>query len=83
MPADFHELAAPLEALGNRQGIGRLAMLDQLERGRWELRTRDARVSAEQICLRDGRRLIQLRHPTLTACDKLIVSDSPGEVIVQ
>ena len=71
-------LAAP--AAGQRQS---LAMLDQLERGRWELRTRDARVSAEQICLRDGRRLIQLRHPTLTACDKLIVSDSPGEVIVQ
>lgn len=71
-------LAAP--ASGQRQS---LAMLDQLESGRWELRMRDTRGSAEQICLRDGRRLIQLRHPSLSACERLIVSDGPGEVIVQ
>ncbi len=70
-------LAAP--AAGQRQS---LAMLDQLESGRWELRMRDARAASEQICLRDGRRLIQLRHP-LGACERLIVADGPGEVIVQ
>lgn len=59
-----------------------LAMLDQLEGGRWELRMRDTRAGAEQICLRDGRGLIQLRHP-VNVCEKLIVSDGPGEVIVQ
>ncbi len=70
-------LAAP--AAGQRQS---LAMLDQLESGRWELRSRDTRTASEQICLHDGRRLIQLRHPA-SACDRLIVSDAPGEVIVQ
>lgn len=69
--------AAP--ASGQRQS---LAMLDQLESGRWELRPRDARGSSEQICLQDGRRLIQLRHPA-SICQRLIVSDGPGEVIVQ
>jgi hypothetical protein len=70
-------LAAP--ASGQRPA---LAMLDQLESGRWELRSRDARGPGEQICLRDGRRLIQLRHPA-ALCDRLIVSDDPGEVVVQ
>lgn len=69
--------AAP--AAGQRSA---LAMLDQLESGRWELRLRDTRGPAEQICLRDGRRLIQLRHPA-SACERLIVADSPGEVTVQ
>lgn len=69
--------AAP--AVGQRTP---LAMLDQLESGRWELRSRGARGSSEQICLQDGRRLIQLRHPA-SLCQRLIVSDGPGEVIVQ
>ena len=69
--------AAPVS--GQRQS---LAMLDQLESGRWELRSRDSRGSSEQICVRDGRRLIQLRHPA-SICERLIVSDSPGEVTVQ
>lgn len=72
-------IAMSVPAAGQRQP---LAMLDRLESGRWELRMRDTRAAAEQICLRDGRRLIQLRHPA-NACDKLIVSDGPGEVIVQ
>lgn len=66
-------------ALGQRQP---LAMLDRIEGGRWELRTRDMRAAAESICLQDGRRLIQLRHPSST-CQRLIVSDHPGEVVVQ
>jgi len=71
--------AVAVPALGQHQS---LAMLDRLESGRWELRTRDARGAPEQICLRDGRRLIQLRHPTGT-CDRLVVSDDPAEVVVQ
>jgi len=66
-------------ALGQRQG---LAMLNQLESGHWELRDRDSRAPVEQLCLRDGRRLIQLRHPA-SQCEQLIVADSPGEVTVQ
>ena len=59
-----------------------LAMLDQLESGRWELRFRGAGGEVERICLRDGRRLIQLRHPAL-ACDRLVVSDADSQVTVQ
>lgn len=59
-----------------------LAMLDRIEGGRWELRQRDTRGPAELICLQDGRRLIQLRHPS-SNCERLIISDNPGEVTVQ
>ena len=69
--------AAP--AIGQRQG---LAMLNQLEGGHWELRDRDTRAPVEQLCLRDGHRLIQLRHPA-SVCEQLIVSDTPGDVTVQ
>ena len=58
-----------------------LAMLDQLEPGRWELRDRDG-AAPQRICLPNGRRLIQLRHSGL-ACDSFIVKDSPSEVVVQ
>lgn len=58
-----------------------LAMLGQLEAGRWELRARDG-GPVERICLPDTRRLIQLRHPA-EACDRLIVDDAAAEVTVQ
>ena len=66
-------------AIGQRQG---LAMLGQLEGGHWELRDRDSRAPVEQLCLRDGRRLIQLRHPA-SQCEQTIVADTPGDVTVQ
>src|SRR5258708_40109968 len=69
--------AAP--AAGQRQP---LAMLDQIESGRWELRLRDTAGQVEQLCLRDGRRLIQLRHPAAN-CDRLIVTDGAMDVTVQ
>ncbi len=69
-------LAAP--AFG---GGPSLAMLDQLESGRWELRERSGAV-AQRICLQSGRRLIQLRHPGLP-CESYVVTDSPAEVVVQ
>ena len=56
-------------------------MLDQLESGRWELRTRPEGM-IERICLRDGRPLIQLRHPREN-CDRLILDDAAGVVTVQ
>lgn len=58
-----------------------LAMLSQLEAGRWELRNRDG-GQVERICLPDARRLIQLQHPA-AACERLIVSDSATEITVQ
>lgn len=59
-----------------------LAMLDNLDSGRWELRVRDGASGVERICLRDGRGLIQLRHPALN-CERLIVSDADTQVTVQ
>ena len=59
-----------------------MAMLSELERGSWEIRTREAGGRTERICLRDARRLIQLRHPADT-CETVVVRDTPGEVTVQ
>lgn len=58
-----------------------LAMLGQLEAGRWELRNRDT-GSVERLCLPDTRRLIQLRHPA-DSCERLVVDDGASEVTVQ
>lgn len=58
-----------------------LAMLGQLEAGRWELRMRDT-GSVERLCLPDARRLIQLRHPA-DSCERLVVNDEASEVTVQ
>lgn len=57
-------------------------MLDQLDAGRWELRARSPGSPPERFCLNSGRRLIQLRHPD-SACERLVVQDSPNEVTVQ
>lgn len=58
-----------------------LAMLSQLDAGRWELRNREG-GPVERICLPDTRRLIQLRHPS-AACDRLVVDDAATEITVQ
>lgn len=77
MAGVFWALSGP--AVGQRPA---LVMLDQLQPGRWELRMRDSSGGVERICLRDGRRLIQLRHPA-GACDRLVLDDTANEVIVQ
>ncbi len=59
-----------------------LAMLDRVEPGQWDLLAHDTRAGIQSLCLRDGRRLIQLRHPDL-ACDHVILQDQPNEVTVQ
>jgi hypothetical protein len=61
------------------QGV-QLAMLDRLDPGMWEIRMRDG-GQTERVCLDDGRRLIQLRHPNLT-CRQFVVEDQPGTVTV-
>ena len=58
-----------------------LRMLDQLQRGEWELRFRDG-TPTRKICLRTGRELIQLRHPGRD-CSQYVVDDNPDEVTVQ
>ncbi len=61
------------------QGV-QLAMLDRIEPGLWELKMRDGGRS-ERLCLDDGRRLIQLRHPQV-ACRQFVVEDTATSVTV-
>ncbi|HKU06638.1 MAG TPA: hypothetical protein VJR30_11260 [Bradyrhizobium sp.] len=72
-------VALPLSAYGEQ---AKLAMLDQLESGAWELRQPGAGGPVRSICLDSGRKLIQLRHPDL-ACNSVIVEDTPNAVTVQ
>jgi len=69
-------LGAP--AIGQRPS---LAMLDQLDKGSWELRFRDD-GAVQRMCLADLRRLIQLRHPGAN-CERVIVEDEASQVTVQ
>lgn len=59
-----------------------LAMLDQIEPGRWEIQSRDGSRQSYPICLEHGRQLIQMRHPG-QACERLVVSDRVDQVTVQ
>jgi hypothetical protein len=59
-----------------------VAMLDQLQDGAWEVRLRDAPGRPRRICLRDARKLIQLRHPG-QSCSSVVVEDTPEAVTVQ
>ncbi|WP_084384745.1 hypothetical protein [Novosphingobium naphthalenivorans] len=57
-------------------------MLDQLETGAWELRERGEGGAVHNLCLDNGRKLIQLRHRGV-ACTQVVVDDKPNEVTVQ
>ena len=46
----------------------------------WELRARDG-GRTERVCLDDGRRLIQLRHPDL-ACRQFVVENQASSLTV-
>jgi hypothetical protein len=72
-------LACAAPASGQRKA---LAMLDQLDIGKWELRVRDDGNAVQRLCVNNGRRFIQLRHPE-SSCERFIVEDSPTEVTVQ
>lgn len=61
------------------QGLG---MLQQLEKGSWELRVRGESTPARRLCLRDGQELIQLQHPA-NQCARHVVEDAAGLVTVQ
>ena len=58
-----------------------LAMLGSLTKGSWTVRNRDD-GSQQQICVRTGRELIQLRHKQ-PGCSQFVVDDKPNEVVVQ
>lgn len=58
-----------------------LAMLDRLDRGKWDLRVRTT-GNNRSICLRTGRELVQLKH-LQGGCSQIVVQDDPNEVTVQ
>lgn len=58
-----------------------LAMFDRLDPGQWQLRFRDG-SPAQRICIRNGRELIQLRHPN-SKCSRYVIEDGRDEVTVQ
>lgn len=58
-----------------------LAMLDRLEPGQWQLRFRDG-SPMRQICIRNGRELIQVRHPN-SKCSRYVIEDGRDAVTVQ
>lgn len=58
-----------------------LTMLDQLQRGEWELRFRDD-TPTRRICLHSGRELLQLRHPNRD-CSHYVVDNTPKQLTVQ
>lgn len=70
---------AGVPASGQRTELG---MLDQLQSGSWEIRQRGPDGRIERLCLRDGRRLIQLRHRH-AHCVRQVIADTPSEVAVQ
>lgn len=77
----WHLAAVALLAIPAAAQAPELAMLNQLEKGSWELRNR-ADGTRQRICLRTGREFIQLRHRQ-PGCNQLIVQDDPDEVTVQ
>lgn len=72
-------VALSVPALGQGPALG---MLDLLEKGGWELRTRGDGAMPRRMCLRDGRELIQLEHAGL-ACSSHVVEDTATAVTVQ
>ncbi|MFM5948688.1 MAG: DUF3617 domain-containing protein [Novosphingobium sp.] len=75
--------ATVLAVAGPAMGAGSsLAMLDQIEAGRWEIRSREPGAAPQRICLSTGHRLIQLRHPDVQ-CERFVVQDTASDVVVQ
>lgn len=59
-----------------------LAMLDQLQKGRWELRVAGAKAPLRSVCLGDPRRqLVQLYHPA-RSCSQFIIEDKGSQIAV-
>lgn len=57
------------------------AMLDKIQKGQWTLTERGKPKTAEKLCLRDPRTLLQLRHKE-AQCSFFVIKDTAGEVTV-
>lgn len=58
-----------------------LAMLNKVQPGLWNLKERGTTDTADKVCVRDPRKLLQLRHID-AQCNRFVVSDMPDEVTV-
>lgn len=58
-----------------------LAMLNELERGLWQLRDREGERPTQTICLGDARQMLQPRHAGLQ-CPRYVIEDSASSVTV-
>jgi len=58
-----------------------LAMLDRLEKGRWQLTERGTQDALRSLCLGDARRMIQIHHPR-SGCSRYVIEDKPNSVTV-
>jgi hypothetical protein len=58
-----------------------LAMLDRLEKGRWQLSERGKSDVLQSMCLGDARRMIQIYHPR-SGCSRYVIEDKPDTVTV-
>lgn len=56
-------------------------MMEKLKPGLWNLKERGSADAADKVCLRDSRKLLQLRHRD-AQCSRFVVSDEPDEVTV-
>lgn len=85
-PIRLKWLALPLCALGLAAVSApaqapELAMLNKLQPGLWNLKERGSADTSDKLCVRDARKLLQLRHRDLQ-CSRFVVSDEPDEVTV-
>jgi hypothetical protein len=79
-------LVVPVMALGlasfaTRAEAPELAMLGKLQPGLWNLKERGSADASDKLCVRDLRKLLQLRHRD-QQCNRFVVSDLPDEVTV-
>src|SRR3546814_4681871 len=51
-----------------------LAMLDRLEKGRWQLTERGQQTAFQLLCLGDARQMIQIYHPRRN-CSRYVIED--------
>lgn len=62
-------------------GAERLAALDSLEPGEWELRSRDPSEPPIRVCAADLRQLLQPRHPG-ASCSRFVIEDGARRAVV-
>ncbi|WP_198669271.1 hypothetical protein [Blastomonas sp. UPD001] len=85
-PIRLKWFAAPVMAIGlgavsAPAQAPELAMLNKIQPGLWNLKERGTAQNGDQLCVRDARKLLQLRHRELQ-CSRFVVSDEPDEVTV-